>query len=198
MKDLENIKDIVEKAKNGSEKDRNAILKWYYPLVKLLAYKYKVAIVNEDDAISVGWISLNKSIDKYNPNSKASFQTFASRCIVNAIYDENRRAKSYYENINTIDTNEDGNNILSDDIENILDESSDPEKITQDILLEELVMNELKKTFSNDELLIIKCYLLKQSISEIAKEVDQTENTINKTIRKYKAKIENIKRRVDK
>ncbi len=198
MKDLENIKEVVEKAKNGSEKDRNAILKWYYPLVKLLAYKYKVAIVNEDDAISVGWISLNKSIDKYNPNSKASFQTFASRCIVNAIYDENRRAKSYYENINTIDNNEDGNDILSDDIENILDESSDPEKITQDILLEELVMNELKKTFSNDELLIIKCYLLKQSISEIAKEVDQTENTINKTIRKYKAKIENIKRRVDK
>ena len=198
MKDLENIKEIVEKAKNGSEKDRNAILKWYYPLVKLLAYKYKVAIVNEDDAISVGWISLNKSIDKYNPNSKASFQTFASRCIINAIYDENRRAKSYYENINTIDNNEDGNDILANDIENILDESSDPEKITQDILLEELVMNELKKTFSNDELLIIKCYLLKQSISEIAKEVDQTENEINKTIRKYKTKIENIKRRVDK
>ena len=198
MKDLENIKEIVEKAKNGSEKDRDSILKWYYPLVKMLAYKYKVAIVNEDDAISVGWISLNKSIDKYNPNSKASFQTFASRCIINAIYDENRRAKAYYENINTIDTNDDGNDSLSSDIDNILDETSNPEKITQDLLLEELIMNELKKTFSSEELLIIKCYLLKQSVSEIAKEIEQTEDTINKTIRKYKTKIENIKLRLDK
>lgn len=199
MKDLENIKEVVEQAKNGSEKDRDAILKWYYPLVKILARKYKVANVLEDDAVSVGWIALNKAIDSYKSDSKASFQTFASLCIRNAIYDENRKAKNYYDNINTIDTNDDNSNDDQQDaVENLFNDNSNPEDIAQDKLLEKLIMNELKKLFSEDELLIIKYYLMNQSAKEIAEELQQTKDKIDKTIRKYKKKIDEIKRRLNK
>ena len=184
------IKELVLKAQGGDEKSRDTILLAYYPLAKALGVKYRNNAVHEDDATSVAWIACNKAIDKYTTNTKASFTTFVSTCMRNAIFDLLRKENKFTEN--TVD---DGDDIISqmDDMDAL---ESMPTNEEFDDELMRLVMEELDKLFTKDEQYIIKLHLMKKKINEICAKAQKTTDEVKKVIRKYNRKLSDIRKKL--
>ena len=189
----EQINALVIKAQEGDERSRETLLKAYYSLAQAMAIKYRKTTVDVDDATSVAWIAVNKAINKYKLESKASFNTCASNCMRNAIFDLNRKESDFTDNTEL----DDGDNLLAqlDDVSSL---ESSPEEFMSDEVLNRLIMEEMHKLFTSEELLIIKYYLIDKKIADISELVQKTEQEINKVIRKYKTKLQEIRKRLDK
>jgi RNA polymerase sigma factor for flagellar operon FliA len=76
------------------QETRDALVREFLPLVKQVASRLSIGLppqVEEDDLIASGIIGLLEAIDRYNPPSEATFETFATWRIRGAMLDELRR-----------------------------------------------------------------------------------------------------------
>ncbi len=94
MRKMENLNELILRAQNGDSEAELQVLKSYNKLVKSIAFSYYVACADRDneDLVQEGMVALLRAIKTYNLQGEASFETYASRCIHNAIIDELRKA----------------------------------------------------------------------------------------------------------
>lgn len=85
--------DFIMDAKTDNFKREEVIVN-YYPMVYKLVKKYylqDIPSLDWDDLNSIGLISINKAIDKFDPNSEASFTTYCYSLIRGYIGSEVRK-----------------------------------------------------------------------------------------------------------
>ena len=91
---LEMLAELWRQYKNeGSPEAKGVLIKECLPIVKSLAQRFSVYAApccGVDDLVSVGIIGLLDALEKYDPNMRASFKTYAKYRIRGAILDEIR------------------------------------------------------------------------------------------------------------
>lgn len=78
---------LFEKAKHGDLTARNKIVEHNMKLVFSVIRQFKFNENNRDDIVSIGMFGLIQAVDTFNPNNGygATFATYATTCIINAI-----------------------------------------------------------------------------------------------------------------
>ena len=85
---------LILKAQAGDGDAETALLKQYSKLVKSVAFSYYIACGDRDreDLVQEGMIALMRAVRTFSPSEDASFETYATCCVRNAIIDEIRKA----------------------------------------------------------------------------------------------------------
>ncbi len=86
----ETVLSQVEQARAGDEQAVACVLAHAMPAIRSAAAH--AAVLEFDDAVQEGIIGLFSAIDTYRPEKGASFQTYATACIRNAVTDAVRKA----------------------------------------------------------------------------------------------------------
>ncbi len=71
--------------RKGDLEARDQIIRHNLRLVAHIAKKYYSLPGDQEDLISIGTIGLIKAVNSFDPEKRARFSTYASRCIENAI-----------------------------------------------------------------------------------------------------------------
>jgi len=77
-----------------SDKDRDALILQYYPMVRRVAYKMARRLprcVDADDLVNIGILGLIDAVDRYEPGRAPSFGAYARIRVQGAIVDEMRK-----------------------------------------------------------------------------------------------------------
>lgn len=190
MSELENILELIIKAQSGDDKARETILYAYRYIVSIITKKYIQSDIPQEDLTQVGMIALNSAISSFDINAKASFPTYATTCINNAILDSIRAAKNAPINTPSLEDLD----ALYDNIryEPVFPDSN-PE---EDALVEErkeFLYNAIKDFLNAEDYEIIRLYLLEKSHKQISEELDVTQKHIEYVIAKVKKHLEQIK-----
>ena len=142
----EKEREFLEKAKQGDEKAREALIRHNLRLVAHIVKKYSGA-GEADDLISVGSIGLIKGIQTFEYGKGSQLATYVARCIENEILMYIRANKKHKGNVSLSDSvgsDKDGNeiqliDILSIDSEPIVEEVEN--KMIMDKILSVIAKN---------------------------------------------------------
>ncbi len=185
MQFMENEREnnMITRAQSGDESARDELLLEYGKLVRTIARSIEIvnAEMDYDDLFQVGNIGLLRAISSYTEEQGASFKTYASHCIRNAIIDELRK-KSPLVTVSTTD------NPLVDN----LPSSSDPEKEYIDKETVTIVFETLRSTLSDEEFEVLRFYLDGLSYQEISSKLDMEKKKVDNTLYGVKKKIKHI------
>ena len=89
--DDKEIEKLIAEAKAGDSAAEDKLLRNYMGLVKSIAFSFAVAFaMSSEDLVQEGMLALMRAVRKYDGGA-ASFWTFASHCIKNAMIDELRK-----------------------------------------------------------------------------------------------------------
>ncbi len=80
-------KDLLAKARAGDKTAVRDLLSRYTPMVKSIASHFFLTGGDGDDLFQEGMVGLYSALGSYNPDSQASFTTYAYICVRNAIRD---------------------------------------------------------------------------------------------------------------
>lgn len=72
--------------RKGDLAARDRIIRHNLRLVAHIAKKYYSVPGDQEDLISIGTIGLIKAVNSFDPDKRARFSTYASRCIENAMH----------------------------------------------------------------------------------------------------------------
>ncbi len=90
----ERVSELLSEAQAGSADAEAELFRIYSRLVKTVAFPYYIASesLDSEDIVQAGMIGLLKAVRTFDPGGGAKFETYASRCIKNAIIDEIRHS----------------------------------------------------------------------------------------------------------
>ncbi|MBQ9275983.1 MAG: sigma-70 family RNA polymerase sigma factor [Clostridia bacterium] len=181
--DNEREQNLIALAKSGDEGARDELLLEYGKLVRTIARSVELVSfeLDYDDLFQVGNIGLLRAISSFDETQVASFKTYASHCIRNAIIDELRK-KSPLVTVSTTDNQEAYN----------LPSSSDPEKEYIDKETVSIVLETLRSTLSAEEFEVLRFYLDGLSYQEISSKLDMEKKKVDNTLYGVKKKIKHI------
>jgi len=198
MKELEGMEEIeiLNLAKNGETCAVEYMLNKYKNFVKAKARTYFLIGAERSDIIQEGMIGLYKAIKDYNPESGASFRSFADLCITRQIITAIKTATrqkhlplNSYVSLNKPSDDDNDNTLMESIFKN---KHLDPEEIM--INRERLVFIEekLKASLSKYETEVLKGYLCGKSYIEIASELNKSDKSIDNALQRIKKKIEKL------
>ncbi len=198
MKELEGMEEIeiLNLAKNGETCAVEYMLNKYKNFVKAKARTYFLIGAERSDIIQEGMIGLYKAIKDYNPESGASFRSFADLCITRQIITAIKTATrqkhlplNSYVSLNKPSDDDNDNTLMESIFKN---KHLDPEEIM--INRERLVFIEekLKASLSKYETEVLKGYLCGKSYMEIASELNKSDKSIDNALQRIKKKIEKL------
>ena len=92
---MQEIDDLILKAQQGDADAEVEVLSRYAGLVKSVAFSYYVTVaeLDSEDLVQVGMIALMRALRSFHAGEDATFETYASRCVRNAIIDVLRKAE---------------------------------------------------------------------------------------------------------
>lgn len=111
----------------GDISAREKLIRHNLRLVAHIVKKYYALPCDQDDLVSIGTIGLMKAVDTFDPNRRARFSTYASRCIENEIRMQFRRERK-------------ANNVVS--LQESLEADGDPSLTLGDVLQDSFCMEE--------------------------------------------------------
>ncbi|MBQ7973942.1 MAG: SigB/SigF/SigG family RNA polymerase sigma factor [Clostridia bacterium] len=79
------INDLVMRAKDGDEQAKNTLVQQNQPLIKSLLRRYLGKGVEYDDLFQLGCLGFVKAINKFDPQYKVKFTTYATPLIIGEI-----------------------------------------------------------------------------------------------------------------
>lgn len=189
---MQQINDMVLKAKNGDEVSMDYILKYFKPKVTAICREYFLLGSDFDDILQEGMIGLYKAIMGYNISKNVSFSNFASMCIHHQIQNAVKIASSK--------KNQPLNNYVSINIEGKIDDEDSPKIILQshEQNLEERSLNKerlsllyknIYKELTDIQYKILIMYLNGYSYTEIANKYNLTNKNVDNQIQAIKKKL---------
>ncbi|MBO4695055.1 MAG: sigma-70 family RNA polymerase sigma factor [Clostridia bacterium] len=157
----------------------------------------KATYVDPADAKQAACQAFDKAILNFDPKGGAKFSTFASTCINNAILDLDRKGRRILENEqSTVVSNDDENEV--DLIDNQATTSLTPEEQMDEKMLYSILMKELEKYFSKDEINIIIGKLSQETTAKLAEEYEMEKNEVEKIWRKFNSLRDRIRNNLGK
>lgn len=183
MKEFDEQQQIML-AQAGDLSAENAVALRYLQLAKSIARSFSVAgAYDTDDLAQYGMLGLIRAIHTYKQDGKASFKTYASHCIRNAIVDAVRKAESAPEQIMLDDVNG------SEDSHLALD---NPENIFIENETSSLLFDAIASLLTPTEFSVLKLHLECMSYADIAKELGLERKKVDNTIYSAKKKIRKL------
>ncbi len=174
---------LINLAQNGDDSARDELLLEYAKLVRSIARSIEVVnSMDYDDLFQVGNIGLLKAISSYKPGSSATFKTYASHCIRNAIIDELRK-KSPLVTVPIEDATP-----LIDKIPS----SQNPEKDYIEKETADLLFDAIRASLTDAEFEVLKFYLDGLSYAEISYELNLEKKKVDNTLYAVKNKVKKI------
>lgn len=90
---IQNTAELISRAQAGDRDAETQLLRSYSGTVKSIAFPFYIATsLDREDLVQEGMIGLLNAIRTFDPCGGAKFETYASRCIKNAIIDEIRHS----------------------------------------------------------------------------------------------------------
>lgn len=173
-------KELILKAQQGDLSAENAVALNYFSLAKTIARSFNVAgVYDADDLAGHGMLALTRAIRTYDVNSNASFKTYASRCIKNAIVDVTRKANTSVEEVNLDEA------IPSSDNQN-------PENMFIENETSSLLLEAIASTLTPTEFAVLKLHIESMSYKDIATELGMEQKKVDNTIYSAKKKIKKL------
>lgn len=175
---------LIMLAQEGDLTAENAVALRYLQLAKSIARSFGIAgTYDTDDLVQYGMLGLIRAIHTYKQDGKASFKTYASHCIRNAIVDAVRKADSDPEQIMLEDVNN------SEDTHLALD---NPESIFIEQETSSLLFDAIASLLTPTEFSVLKLHLECMSYADIAKELGLERKKVDNTIYSAKKKIRKL------
>lgn len=171
---------LIKAAQNGDVDAENAVAVSYMNLAKAIARSLGV-MADADDLAGYGMLGLMRAIRTYDENSKASFKTYASTCIRNAIVDALRKPSVDAVNIDEV--------ALPESMQTAV---QDPEDIFIENETSALLFDAITALLTPVELAVLKLHLECLSYAEIAKELGIEQKKVDNTIYSAKKKIKKL------
>lgn len=168
--------DLIEKAQQGDMSAENAVALQYLSLAKSIARSFNM-VADCDDLTQLGMLGLIRAIRTFKPDGKASFKTYASRCIRNAIVDAVRKHDAESVNIDECEPK---------------DVSPDPENLFIQNETSTLLFEAIRSLLTPTEFSVLKLHLECMSYAEIAKELGLERKKVDNTIYSAKKKIKKL------
>lgn len=94
IKKLPNADQLISLAQSGDRDAEEQLLTAYFGIVKSVVFSFYVvcADIDKDDLLQAGLIGLMRAVRTFALGGGASFETYAARCVKNAVIDELRHA----------------------------------------------------------------------------------------------------------
>jgi len=176
------VLNLIKLAQGGDDSARDELFLAHGKLVISIARSINLVSshVDYDDLYQVGCLALIKAIKTYNAESAATFKTYASTCIYNAVLDEVRKSKDVPTE--PIDDASDFDAPSGDDVEQ--------EYIEKETTA--LLYNALKGTLSELEFSVLNLYLIGLSYQEISDKLRVEKKKVDNTLTAIKHKAQEI------
>lgn len=190
---MQQIKEIVSKAKLGDIESMEYILQYFKPKVTAICREYFLLGADFDDLNQEGMIGLYKAIMSFNEEKNDNFLTFATMCIHHQIQNAVKVANSKKNQpLNEyISINIEGQVSQNEDEPKIMLQASD--KCAEQLSIDKEMINDLykklKQELTNQQYGILLMYLNGYSYSEMAKEYDITTKKVDNDIQAIKRKL---------
>ena len=168
----------IDGAKAGNAKDIEYIFSVFRPAVAACAATLRGENFDFDDAVQEGNIGLFKAILSYRENEKASFSTYAKKCILNSMLSARQAATAGKHAVL--------NNALPLD-ESILLQSFEADYIAREQYREFIRI--AKQRLSDFEFLVFSLYTMQYSYREIAQITGKNEKSVNNAIQRIHTKL---------
>lgn len=186
--------ELARLSQGGDDSAMTALLYRFKDKVKAITRPFFLVGADNEDLIQEGMIGLYKAIGNYSPERAASFSTYAFICIRGQIQDAiksaNRKKHKYLNEYISLYSSVCGENDDSGEFIEILKSSElNPE---QKVLQEEkskAFYQMLTKSFSGQELEVLKFFLKGASYESIAKSVGITTKKVDNTLAKIRREL---------
>lgn len=193
---FENLKDeeLVSLSRRGNLDAEEALIGRYSPFVRSFARKYFLAGGDYEDLIQEGMIGLIKAVSGFDPNSSASFKTFAVMCVKNRVYSALRQASSgkhtplnnYVSLESSADDNTADGRIASVDMQS---PSGDPAELIIGRESSNELRGALKGILSRFELSVLELYLEGLSYREISEKISKPQKSVDNAVTRIRRKF---------
>lgn len=104
-----NEKEIIKRCQNGDKAAFNELIRVFYPYVT----KYLLKLSHDETLTEVltqdVFLKVIRTIERFNPNGKASFATYVITIAKNTFIDYTRRSKNVFSDLSDIDLKSDDN-----------------------------------------------------------------------------------------
>lgn len=171
--------DLIIKAQQGDLAAENAVALSYMSLTKSIARSFgAIGIADTDDLAGYGMLGLIRAIRTYDTTAAASFKTYASKCVKNAIVDATRKAANKVEEVN-----------LDDEFQT---SDADPENLFLENEASSLLLDAISSTLTPTELAVLRLHIECLSYADIAKELGIEQKKVDNTIYSAKKKIKKL------
>ena len=179
----EEIVSLIKKAQAGDAEAKEKIYIAYGNLVRSIARSKTLvgADTDYDDLSQIGCFGLLRAIDTFNVDGGASFKTYASTCIENAILDELRKKRLATETI-------DAENPLI----NAIPASSDPESDVINVETATKLYSAIRAELTDVEFAVLNLYIEGLTYQEISARLDLQKKKVDNTIYSIKKKIKTL------
>lgn len=178
---------ILSYAQSGDSAMLNAVIKQHRSLVELIAKKYYDFPMEQEDIVQEGMIGLFAAIKSFDSSKGASFKTYASICINNAIQSAIRK----HYRLKDVPVQ----NVVEYEEEAIPTENGISS--AEDIYIAQenvsLLTEALEQNLSDFENEVLRLHIIGCSYNEIAKRLCKTPKAIDNALQRVRRKISNIK-----
>lgn len=188
--------EVLSLAKEGETAAVEFMLNKYKNFVKSKARTYFLIGAEKSDIIQEGMIGLYKAIKDYNPQSGASFRSFADLCITRQIITAIKTATrqkhmplNSYISLNKNADDENENTMIDSISEN---RHLDPEEIMINKERMSFIESKLTSSLSAYETKVLRGYISGKNYSEISIELGKSEKSIDNALQRIKKKIEKL------
>ncbi len=187
---------VLALAKEGETAAVEFMLNKYKNFVKSKARTYFLIGAEKSDIIQEGMIGLYKAIKDYNPQSGASFRSFADLCITRQIITAIKTATrqkhmplNSYISLNK-NTDDESDNTMIDSISE--NRHLDPEEIMINKERMSFIESKLNSSLSTYETNVLRGYIAGKNYAEISMELGKSEKSIDNALQRIKKKIEKL------
>ena len=199
--DSQETYDLIKKAQDGDSNANDILLKSFRDFIERESLRVKIDNLIDDidksEATGAGMRAFDRAVMTYKFDGKATFATYATRCIDNGVQDINRQERIIGENeVGEGIVDEDG--VVSSIFDRISDDTQNPESLAECDQILELFWAEVDKYFKPDEREVIKLYLADNKVPKIVAQTNKTQKEINAIIRKFKQLLPKIRENLDK
>lgn len=172
--------DLLALAKAGDPKAVTAIISSYLPTAGLLAERLLYA--EKEDMVQEGLISLLAAIETFDDSAGATFSTYASRCMKNAMLTAQKKSFAKKRT---------GTKLSLSDLDETLTSGDDLDP--QQIVVQKETLDGLIKLvdgiLSKFERTVLALYLQGHSYSSISSRLDKPEKSVDNALQRVRNKL---------
>ena len=187
--------ELIVLSKNGDGYATEVLMEKYRNFVRSRSRTYFLIGDDKEDIIQEGMIGLYKAIRDYKPEAQASFKSFAELCITRQIITAIKTATrqkhiplNSYISLSKPVYDDENERVLLDTV--IERKKLDPEEIMIDKERFSSIEEKLSDILSKLEWKVLSKYLEGKSYTEIARQINKSEKSIDNALQRIKKKIE--------